>query len=950
MIKQSGRQVRLKTVLPNDHLTVKSVSISDEISSPFEMHLLMYSDDPEISFEDMLGHNLTVALDRPRGGERFFNAYVSRFGFAGSEGRRYLYRAVGVPWIWFLTQTENCRIFHRQAAIDIVKQIFDDHGFMDYRDETSGSHPEYEYCVQYRESDFNFVSRLLEREGIFYYFVHENGRHTLVLADDVAALDSENGYSKINLFARDDFSQRRREGIFAWRPTGQIKPTRFVTTDYDFTKPRTDLMAEATLARNHAASDLEVYRYPGVYTERGDGQTYAEARIGELQSSHEVCTGDGNTRGLRSGTVFTLNDHPVVAFNRRYLVVSVTHEITSERTESGGGENETYQCTFAAVPDSAPYRPAFRAHKPLISGPQTAIVVNDTEGEEIEPDEFGRVKVSFPWEREGTSSCWVRVSQGWAGADWGAMSIPRAGQEVVVEFIDGDPDRPLITGRVYNAKSMPPYDPKTHRTVTTFKTNSSKGGGGFNELRFDDKKGKENVFVHAQKDFDLRTRNVRREAVGVEVHTEIGKKEFREVGEEQHETVGHHLYLKVGQDVHRDAGMNVYEAAGMDYVLNAGMSAHIKAGTTAVIEASAGLTLKVGGSFITLNPGGVSISGPMVKINSGGSALSGPGTKPEEPEPPKKAKAAEPGEISPADRARSQQPTQDALDSHPVSAALLSAASSGAPFCAMCDRQAQAATEPSPPAPAKTSSIVAPPVSLSDTKTGQNSLRWSAPKSETDWEIEGSVEAKKGYADKDVKGSAEISAGITRSVETHLGRLGDDDDNITFGKAAAEGTLGVSYDDEGEFKAGAFGAAELTAVSAEGDISVLNNLVEADASLKALSVGASGGIGIVKSDDFTGAKAEIGAEAIAIEGKVGGRVNITPKTIYDNTIGWATGTSAPEWSDHGIVVGGEGTAGIGAAAKAEGSAGKSGDAWGITGEAKAGAGPMAGLKVFLGVK
>jgi len=683
MIDQSNRQVRVKTALGWDRLLFRAMQMSEEMSTPYEMHLELYSDEPAIPFNDVLGHNLTVGLNRP-GSERFFNGFVTQFGFSGSRGRRYIYRAVASPWLWFLTQTENCRIFHDRSPLDIVKTIFDSHGFSDYRDDTQGACAPREYCVQYRESDYNFVVRLMEQEGISYYFEHENGRHELVLVDDVSALKREPGYETISLFARDTYSQRRREGVFSWNPRRQVRPTRVTVNDFDFHKPSTDLTKDSSIARTHAVAGMEVYRYPGVYSDAGEGAQYAKKRVEALQSSYEEATAEANSRGLRSGTVFTLDDHPVPANNRDYIVKSVQHSLQGDDSESGVEDGEIYTATLVAIPDTAPMRPALRARKPLVVGPQTAIVRNDTEGEEIEPDEYGRVKVAFHWERYGESSCWVRVSQAWAGNTWGAMSIPRHGQEVIVEFIDGDPDRPLVTGRVYNADAMPPYDPKAHRTVTTFKTDSSKGGGGFNELRFDDKKGSENVFVHAQMDLDIRTLNVRREAVGVDVHTEIGEKEYRFVGEEQHEEVGHSTFLEVGQDIHRKAGMNVLESAGLDYVLRAGKDVHLKAGTTAVIEASAGLTIKCGASFITLNPGGVFISGPMVNINSGGSALSGPGTKPEKPEEPDPAKTSEPGIETRPPRARSLEPTPKELDAHPVAAALLAAAQSGAPFCKLC--------------------------------------------------------------------------------------------------------------------------------------------------------------------------------------------------------------------------------------------------------------------------
>ena len=686
MISEAHRQIRMKTPLAADRVVFRSMRLIEEISTPYEMHLEMYSDDRSINFAEMLGHNVTVALDRSRGGPRFFNGFVTQFGFAGSRGPRYIYKALVSPWLWFLSQTETCRIFHEESVVDIVKAIFRDNGFTDFKVEVNGSYPAYEYCVQYQETDLNFISRLLEKEGLFYYFVHENGSHTLVITDSTANLVTDDGYGEIELFAPDDFSTRRREGIFSWRPRQSILPTTVTLNDFNFEKPDTSLQSQYNIPRDHAVANLEVYNYPGEYADAPEGERYSRTRLEAVQVNFEIATAEANARGLRAGYVFDLSNHPVESFNRKHVVVSANHELNGDSFESGGEDKETYFCTIGTIPADTPYRPRLRAQKPRIIGPQTAIVVNDTEGEEIEPDKYGRVKVLFHWSRKEQSSCWVRVSQAWAGAEWGGMSIPRAGHEVVVEFINGDPDRPIITGRVYNANAMPPYPPHEKPTITTFKTNSSKGGGGFNEIRLDDKKGNENVFIHAEKDVDLRTKNIRRELVANEVHTRVGKKEFRDVGEELHETVGDFMRQSVGQDIHIDAGMNILESAGGEYIVNAGTNAHLKVGVNTVIESGAGLTLKVGGSFITINSGGIFISGPMVMINSGGSALSGAGTKPEIAEEPAYAKTAEPGAISPPARARSHTPSLIELDSHPVSASMLAAARSGSIFCKLCNR------------------------------------------------------------------------------------------------------------------------------------------------------------------------------------------------------------------------------------------------------------------------
>lgn len=686
-LSQSARQIRLKTALGEDVLAFKSMRMSEGLSRLFEMHFEFYSDSPSISFDDVLGHNLTVALDTQFGPEeRFFNGYVTRFAFAGSHGRRYVYQAVASPWTWFLTRAETCRIFHGQDAQAILTKIFGDHNFTDFEFKLSRSYPTYEYCVQYRESDFNFISRIMEREGIYYYFEHENGRHRMVITDSRAGHTTSPGYETMEYFARDAFSEGgRRECVFGWRPESSVLPTSVVLRDYDFTKPRADLSSNGAIARRHAVADLEIYEYPGLYRDAADGEAYAKTRIEELQARHSVVQAEGNVRAIKSGRVFSLVMHPVRTFNSEYLVTSAVHVLTADDYESGADSEETYRCSFTALDTKEVFRPPRLARKPVISGPQTAVVVGK-EGEEIDPDEHGRVRVRFHWEREAAPhafSCWTRVSQSWAGTNWGGMSIPRIGQEVIVEFEEGDPDRPLITGRVYNAMQKPPYELPAMSHYTTFRTNTLKGAG-FNELRFDDTAGAEGIFVHAQFDMDRRVLHDSRDIVLNDQHEIVEKKEYREIREDRHETVKADSLLTIGDTYHVKVGADMLATVGANLVGVAGQQVHFKAGSTAVFEASQGLTLKVGGSFVTINPSGVHISGPIVNINSGGSALAGLGTRAETAVPPKEALGQSGGAMDEPGPPRKRTPTPQELDSHPVSAALLRAAKSGAPFCQIC--------------------------------------------------------------------------------------------------------------------------------------------------------------------------------------------------------------------------------------------------------------------------
>ena len=659
------------------------------MSATFDMEVEMLSSDPAIDFDSVLGHNLTVGVNRPRGGERYFNGYVTSFGFSGVSGRMFLYRATVSPWLWLLKQTENCMIFHGETVVSIAEAIFNAHGFADFRFDVAGDPPTYDYCVQYRESDFNFISRLFEKEGLYYFFEHENGKHTLVVTDTMDTHKTDPGYETVPMVMDGETTRRQREGVFSWRTRQQIRATEVTLQDYNFTAPRAEMTVTDTITRGHAAAGLKLYQYPGEYQDTGAGAKYARLRIEEQQSAFEVAQADTNAHGIRTGYRFQLDKHPVEKVNTDYVVTSSHIECRVGGFSSGSEAETEFMCTFMAMPLTGTFRPARVTPKPMIYGPQTAVVSNRTKGEEIEAvDKHGRVTVLFEWEREGTLSCPVRVSQTVAGAGWGAMNIPRHGQEVIVEFEDGNPDRPVITGRVYNGKSEYPYNPMEQPTITTIKTNSSKGGGGFNELRFDDKKGEENIFTHAEKSMDTRVKQTRRTYIGYDDHQIVDNDQFLKVTESRHETVGAEYRLDVGENISFTGGDAMFFKLGGNFATNAGGDVHMKAGGKAVIEAAGGVTLKCGGSFITLNASGVSINGGTVKINSGGRALSGPGEQAQKPDEAAVAKNDEAGEISPPPRGRAYTPTQTQLDSHPVAVSLLNAAMSGAPFCKVCSQMA----------------------------------------------------------------------------------------------------------------------------------------------------------------------------------------------------------------------------------------------------------------------
>jgi type VI secretion system secreted protein VgrG len=627
-ITQGEREVAVITPLGEDVLLLTGMTGFEQLSQPFEYHLDLASENAAIAPADLIGQNVTVQLVLGADRNRYFNGFVSRFRQIPSQERLARYQATLVPWLWFLTRTTDCRIFQNKTAPEIVKdEIFQNKGYTDFEDGLSGSYPTLETCVQYRETDFEFVSRLLEQEGITYFFKHENGKHTLVLADSVSAHEAFPDYEDIVYHSPDSSSAGEVNSLTDLTVEQSLQPGTVMLNDFDFKNTRKDLRARANVQREHAHADFEIYDYPGDYVESADGDAYARKRIEALQAQYEIMQATTDARGLCSGYTFTLSEHPVEARNIQYLLSSVSLNIDAgefySTGSSGGGFGFTAQLT--ALDAAQPFRPLRQTVRPIIPGPQTAMVVGPS-GEEIYTDEFGRVKVKFHWDRHSTgdenSSGWIRVAQVWAGKRWGALCLPRIGQEVIVEFLDGDPDRPIVTGRVYNGQAMPPYELPNNKTLSTLKSDSSKGGGGFNEIRFEDKKGEEQIFIHAQKNLDIRINNDRFETVDHNRHLTVAQDQLVKIGNNLNETVGADHKEKIAKDRHLSVDGKEAKKIGGSLSLtvqgdvNEAFKAKHSEQTTGdyylkaqnvVIEGLQNITLSVGGSYIAIEPAGIEI-------------------------------------------------------------------------------------------------------------------------------------------------------------------------------------------------------------------------------------------------------------------------------------------------------------------------------------------------------
>jgi type VI secretion system secreted protein VgrG len=547
-LKQAQRRLAVTTPLGEDALVLTAFAGREEISRLFGYQLDMISDNSAVDAAQIVGKNVTFSVAMADDSPRYFNGFVSRF-YAGDEdlkGRRN-YRAEVVPWLWFLTRTSDCRIFQSKSAPDIIQQIFKDLGFSDFKLQLSGKHPQRDYCVQYRETDFNFVSRLMEEEGIFFFFKHENGKHTLVLADQ------KSGYfdcpeNQVD-YPRDPGGRAMEDHITRWQHCYEFRTGKWAQTDYNFEDhparsaplPAKLMMSnENTTVNLPDAKKYEFYDYPGTFAKKDEGDGYTKLRMEEEEVEHDVVQAASNCRSFTPGGKFKIRHHIAKSEEGKGFVITAIQHAGQERYETGEAIGFDYQNSFECIPDSVVFRPARTTPRPRIHGVQPAVVTGPA-GEEIYPDKHGRVKVQFFWDREGKrddkSSCWIRVSQDYAGKAWGSVTIPRIGQEVLVAFLEGDPDRPIITGRVYNADQTPPYPLPSKKMVSGLKSNSTPGGGGYNEYIFDDTKGNELIREHGQYDKDSTIEHDLREHVKHDRHRDVTHDETTVIGNNQTNTI-----------------------------------------------------------------------------------------------------------------------------------------------------------------------------------------------------------------------------------------------------------------------------------------------------------------------------------------------------------------------------------------------------------------------------
>jgi type VI secretion system secreted protein VgrG len=625
--KQDTLHLKVTTPLGPNKLLLKSFSGEEQISGLFHFLLEMVSEDQKLDFSSIVGENVTVTLVLNDGGKHYINGVVGRFMQEDSGVRFTTYYAEIHPWLWLLTKTRDCRIFQNQTAPQIIKSIFQDLGFTDYKDDLKGTYQSLDYCVQYDESAFNFVSRLMEDAGIFYFFEHAEDKHTLVLADDSDAHKSCPGLEAAR-YQQSSVQYTNDHVITRCTIEEQVVTGIYAHDDFNFETPSTDLKVQV----KGQGSKMRIYEYPGGFLNKGDGEKRANIRLEACEHPAKTLRGEGYVRAFTAGYKFDLKNHYRADANKTYVLRWVSHAATQE----------SYHNSFEAFPVDVPFRPQRATPKPTIVGTQTAIVVGKS-GEEIWTDKYGRVKVQFHWDQQGkndeNSSCWIRVDYGWAGKGWGGIFLPRINQEVIVSYLEGDPDRPLITGAVYNAQQVVPYTLPDEQTKSTVKSNTSKGGQGFNEIRFEDKKESEQMYFHAQKDQLIKVLNDRAKEIdrnekstikGTRDQTVTGNETHTDEANFTHKVTGNYdlkvtgnltidvtgsVTFKSAQAMTHETQMSMTNKAAMSMTNEAQMSMTNKAGMSLTNEAQLAITNKGSASNTVESSGITTIKGTLVKVN-----------------------------------------------------------------------------------------------------------------------------------------------------------------------------------------------------------------------------------------------------------------------------------------------------------------------------------------------
>ena len=621
-------------------LLFRSMTAHERLGDLFSFHVHFESQDPNIDLNGLLASPMTVTIATEDGYKRHFNGMVCEAAQTGVETVDSLvyaqYSVVLVPKPWLLGQKVDCRIYTEMSVPDIVKQVLSDAGYTDVKLSLSGNYATREYCVQYREDCLNFVNRLMQQEGIYYFFTHTADTHTMVLADGVSAHEKKKDFGTVPYLHSTDSVLRREATVTTWASSRSADAVKYQLTDYDPLNPKTSLLSTGTSDGHGTAGTspgMVAFDFPGAHKVADVGQHFAQVRAEALTAARSHYKGSTGACGIEIGGLFTLSDYPRKEHNREYLIIGTTIQLAGAGHASGGADHApSFRCDFDAIESSHTFRSLPTAVKPTIVALQTAVVCGSKTDEDIVVDKYGRVQVTFHWNKpdkpNAKSSCPVRVATSWAGKNWGAISIPRVGQEVVVSFLEGDPDRPLIIGSVYNGDNQVPYSLPDNKTQSGIKSRSLLGGtADFNELRFEDKKGSEDFFMHAQKDMHeevendhvvtidhdetVTIKNDRKATISNNDTIDVGKVFKLTAGTQIELTTGSSSIIMKSSGEIQITGVNITITGNSSVKVEGQMQVGIKAGMS--MDVGAGVSMKVH------SDGTLDVKGTMV--SAGGDAM-----------------------------------------------------------------------------------------------------------------------------------------------------------------------------------------------------------------------------------------------------------------------------------------------------------------------------------------
>ncbi|MEL6394637.1 MAG: type VI secretion system tip protein TssI/VgrG [Planctomycetota bacterium] len=679
---QEERRIRIQTPIGDEAMLLQGFECTERFNEPFVLTADLLSERESVAPKDLVGQPVTLAIYDVEEAPRYFNGYVSRLSYMGAQDRLHLYAIEVVPHLWFLGLNRECRIFQDKSTKAIIEQIMKDRGFsgdaVSFKIEGAGSEPR-PYCVQYRESDLEFIQRLCEEDGVYFFVTHANGSHKAVFSDTTGGYEAL-GHS-VDADA-DLAGMQTSTMVMSWERRHRYHAGAVALRDFE---PMKMINEDATVEKK-TVTDLknikvfQQYDYPGLYEKTSVGQKRANYRVESFEANYEAVEIESRYRDMGPGRKFSVGEHHIESEKgNQYVVREVRHEVrlASSYVTGGSTESKPYQNTVVAMPASVVYRPPLRREKPRIHGGQTATVVGSDVGK-IYHDDESRIKVRFHWDREDNddtkASCWIRVVQPLAGNEYGGHVLPRVGQEVLVTFLEGDADRPLVAGAVYNGIRHSPYNGSAADTISGFKSNSI-GGGGFHEFRINDKGGEEQLFVHAQRDFDFRVLNDYREWIGNESHRIVAADHFEQIDGDQHMTLAGDRNEEINGTVSMKIGGDLQQKMNGAVGIDAMGAMHLKSLSALVVESTSGVTVKCGGSSVVVDPSGVSITGLIVKLNSGGAAGSGSGANPSAATAPAEADDGESGN-APGKPQRGS-PEHPGTFSNPTAVALHYAADSG---------------------------------------------------------------------------------------------------------------------------------------------------------------------------------------------------------------------------------------------------------------------------------